>query len=279
MSSSNLALFQGPKIRKIWHSEEWWFSVIDVIAFLTDSERPRKYWGDLKRRLTDEGFSELSEKIGQLKLEATDGKMRSTDCANTETLLRIIQTIPSKKVEPLKRWLATVGQERIAEIADPELAQQRMKEIYEKKGYSKAWIDKRIRGISVRQDLTDEWGQRGVSGNRDYAILTNEIMQGTFGMTVGAYKDYKNLNNHNLRDHMTDLELILTMLGEATTTTLTRTRDSKGLSSLQRDAKDGGNVAGRTKADIESKTGSNVSSSQNYLRKPEKDHRKEPLNS
>lgn len=192
MRTSKIALFEGKKIRKILQHDEWWFSVIDVISILTSSDRPRKYWSDLKKKLIDEGYFEVSEKIGQLKMEAPDGKMRQTDCVNTETMLRIIQSIPSKKAEPLKRWLAQVGKERIDEIENPELAQERMKEIYEKKGYSKNWIDKRLRGIAVRQDLTDEWQERGAKKGLEYAILTNEIMQGTFDMKVNDYKNFLN---------------------------------------------------------------------------------------
>ncbi len=175
-----LAVFQGKRIRRILHDGEWWFSVIDIIEVLVGSERPRKYWSDLKKKLLLEGYDQLSEKIGQLKLQSTDGKFYATDCANTETMFRIIQSIPSPKVEPLKRWLARAAKERIDEIENPELSMERMKELYEKKGYPKEWIDKRMRGIAVRQDLTDEWQNRGAGTSREYAILTNEIMQGAF---------------------------------------------------------------------------------------------------
>ena len=273
MKENKIALFEGKKIRKIIHQNVWWFSIIDVIAVLTDSDRPRKYWNDLKKKLTDEGYIEVSEKIGQLKMEAPDGKMRQTDCANTETMLRIIQSIPSKKAELLKRWLAQVGRERIDEIENPELAQERMKAIYEKKGYSKNWIDRRLRGIAVRQDLTDEWQERGAKKNLEYAILTNEIMKGTFGMKVDEYKKFKNLKRENLRDHMNDLELILTMLGEATTTKFTKDRDSHGFPKLKKDAQDGGKVAGRTRKDIESQSNKKVISRKNYLRTSESQKR------
>ena len=181
---NKLAVFQGKHIRKVFHKGEWWFSIIDVIEVLVGGDRPRKYWNDLKNKLISEGYIQLSEKIGQLKMPASDGKMRLTDCANTETLFRIIQSIPSPKVEPLKRWLARVGKERIDEIENPELSMERMKELYEKKGYPKEWIDKRTRGIAVRQDLTDEWKNRGVRSNQEFAILTNEIMQGAFELKV-----------------------------------------------------------------------------------------------
>jgi DNA-damage-inducible protein D len=190
---NKLALFEGRQIRKAFHEGEWWFSIIDVVEVLVGGDRPRKYWNDLKKKLTAEGYSEVSEKIGQLKMTAPDGKQRFTDCANTETLFRIIQSIPSPKVEPLKRWLARVGKERIDEIENPELAMGRMQELYEKKGYPKEWIDKRLRGIAVRQDLTDEWQNRGAQTALEYAILTNEIMRGAFGLKVEEYKQVKDL--------------------------------------------------------------------------------------
>ena len=262
--STKLAVFNGKHIRKILHDGEWWFSIIDVIEVLVGGDRPRKYWNDLKNKLVTEGYSEVSEKIGQMKMPAPDGKMRLTDCANTETMFRIIQSIPSPKVEPLKRWLARVGKERIDEIENPELAMVRMQELYEKKGYPKEWIDKRLRGIAVRQDLTDEWKNRGSSTSLEYAILTNEIMHGTFDLKVEEYKQVKGLERENLRDHMTDIELILTMLGEATTTKLHRDRDSQGFEPLKKDAKDGGAVAGRTRKDIEAQAGKPVVTSENF---------------
>lgn len=261
---AKLAVFEGREIRKTIHNGEWWFSVIDIIQVLTGTERPRKYWNDLKKKLLQEGYFELSEKIGQFKMLAPDGKKRLTDCSNTETLFRIIQSIPSPKAEPFKRWLARVGYERIQEIENPELAQERMKQLYEQKGYPKEWIDKRLRGIAVRQDLTDEWKERGASDRLEYAILTNEIMQGTFGLKVEEYKGLKGLERENLRDHMTDIELILTMLAEATTTKLHRDRDSQGFEPLRKDAQDGGAVAGRTRKDIEAQSGQPVVSSTNY---------------
>jgi hypothetical protein len=259
-----LAVFEGRQIRKTLHEGEWWFSIIDVVEVLVGGDRPRKYWSDLKKKLLREGYSEVSEKIGQLKMTTPDGKQRLTDCASTETLFRIIQSIPSPKVEPLKRWLARVGKDRIDEIENPELAMGRMQELYEKKGYPKEWIDKRLRGIAVRQDLTDEWKDRGASTSSEFAILTNEIMQGTFGLKVDEYKQVKALARENLRDHMTDIELILTMLAEATTTTLHRDRDSRNMEPLRRDAKDGGAVAGRTRKDIERQTGKPVISKENF---------------
>lgn len=261
---NKLALFEGRQIRKMFHEGEWWFSIIDVVEVLVGGDRPRKYWNDLKKKIIAEGYSEVSEKIGQLKMAAPDGKQRITDCANNETLFRIIQSIPSPKVEPLKRWLARVGKERIDEIENPELAMGRMQELYEKKGYPKEWIDKRLRGIAVRQDLTDEWKNRGAQTTLEYASLTNEIMQGAFGLNVEEYKQVKDLQRENLRDHMTDIELILTMLGEATTTELHRDRDSQGMVPLKKDAKAGGAVAGRTRKDIEAQTGKPVISGENF---------------
>ena len=261
---SNLALFDVQQIRKLFHAGEWWFSIIDVVDVLVGGDRARKYWSDLKKKLGDEGYVELSEKIGQLKMVAPDGKQRLTDCANSETLFRVIQSIPSPKVEPLKRWLAKVGKERLDEIENPELAMGRMQDLYEKKGYPKGWIDKRLRGIAVRQDLTDEWKQRGVTNSQEFAILTNEIMHGTFALKVDEYKQVKALARENLRDHMTDIELILTMLAEATTTKLHRDRDSVGMAPLKKDAKDGGAVAGRTRKDIEKQTGKPVISKENF---------------
>ena len=272
--ASRLAVFEGKQIRKVLHEGEWWFSIIDVIEVLVGGDRPRKYWNDLKKKLIVEGYSEVSENIGQLKMGAPDGKQRMTDCANTETLFRIIQSIPSPKVEPLKRWLAKVGKERISEIENPELAMGRMQELYEQKGYPKEWIDKRLRGIAIRQDLTDEWKERGAENRLQFAILTNEIMQGTFGLKVDEYKQVKSLARENLRDHMTDIELILTMLAEATTTTLHRDRDSQGMAPLKQDAQDGGAVAGRTRKDIEQQTGKPVISADNFKQLPRKKTKK-----
>ncbi|MCX6750110.1 MAG: Bro-N domain-containing protein [Candidatus Pacearchaeota archaeon] len=204
-----LIVFQGKKIRRIWENNKWFFSVIDIIEVLTESDNPRNYWSMLKQREKESSGIELSTNCVQLKLIAEDSKLRETDCANTEGIFRIIQSIPSKKAEPFKRWLAQVGYERVQEIENPELAQERMKELYEKKGYSKAWIDKRLRGIAIRQDLTDEWKKRGIEEQSDFAILTAEISKASFGMTPNEYNKFKGLKNENLRDHMTDLELIL----------------------------------------------------------------------
>ena len=206
----------------------------------------------------------------RLKLQAPDGKMRETDCANMQGVLRIIQSIPSKKAEPFKQWLAKVGKERLEEIEDPELSMKRMKEVYKQKGYPKEWIEKRARGIAVRNELTDEWSSRGTQEGLEYAILTNEIMQGTFDMKVADYKEFKGLDKENLRDHMTDIELILTMLGEATTTKFTKDRDSQEFDELKQDAKEGGEVAGKARKDIEARGDKKVISRGNYLSTDEK---------
>ena len=258
-------LFEDTEIRKIWHNDEWWFSVVDIIAALTGSERSRKYWSDLKQKLIEEGF-EMSANIGQLKLPSSDGKKYATDCTNTEGAFRIIQSIPSKKAEPFKLWLAKVGYERIQEIENPELAQDRVKEYYKLKGYPKEWIDKRVRGIAIRQDLTDEWKNRGVE-QHDFAILTNEISKATFGKTVGEYKQFKELQrpNQNLRDHMTDWELILNMIGEKATTDITIAKDAKGFIPLQETAKEGGTIAQNTRIELEQKIGKSLVSKENYV--------------
>lgn len=225
---NHVVVFKDQKIRRVFHEDKWWFSVIDVIEVLTDSSNPRDYWYKMKIRVKNEEQNELSTFCRQLKLTSTDGKMRETDCADTEGMLRIIQSIPSPKAEPFKRWLAKIGYERVQEIEDPELASNRAREIYKAKGYDDAWIEKRMRGIQVRAELTDEWKNRDVGGNKEYAILTAEISKATFGMTPTEYKQLKNLDRENLRDHMNDLELIFTMLGEASTTEITRKEDAKG---------------------------------------------------
>jgi len=211
IKNTKIAIFKGKKIRKIIYQNEWWFSVVDIIEALTGTDRPRKYWNDLKSKLIKEGYIEVSEKIGQLKLMAPDGKLRETDCSNTETLFRIIQSIPSPKAEPFKRWLAKVGYERVQEIEDPELATKRTRALYKAKGYSDDWIEKRMRGIAIRGELTDEWQKRGVKEQKDYQILTSEISKATFGITPSQYKKLKGLKRENLRDHMDDFELIFTM--------------------------------------------------------------------
>lgn len=270
MTQNNaIVLFKEQKIRRTWYKNEWWFSVVDVVGALTDSTNARRYWSDLKIQLTEkEDFSELYEKIVQLKLPAPDGKMRETDCANTESLLRIIQSVPSPKAEPFKRWLAKIGYERMQEIENPELAQERMKQLYEQKGYPKDWIDKRLRGIAVRQNLTDEWKERGITSQNDYAILTAEISKATFGMTPSEYKKHKKLPakaKDNLRDHMTDLELIFIMLGERVTTEISASEKPETFTGSKKVAKRGGKVAGTARKETEKELGRSVISGDNYL--------------
>ena len=266
---SNIAVFRGKEIRRIIHNKEWWFSIVDVVEALSGTDRPRKYWNDLKNKLTSEGYVEVSEKIGQLKMQAPDGKMRETDCANTETMFRIIQSIPSPKAEPFKRWLAKVGYERVQEIENPELATKRTRALYKAKGYSDDWIEKRIRGIAIREELTDEWKKREVKEKREYEILTAEIAKAAFGITPGAHKKFKGLKRENLRDHMTDLEVIFSMLGEAATTEITRVDDVKGFHESRHAARKGGEVAGKARKDLEKKTGKRVVSLENYLTAPQ----------
>lgn len=269
----NLKLFEEQQVRSIWNEEEqkWYFSIIDVIAVLTNSPRSRKYWNALKTKLQQEG-SELSHKLGQLKMQAEDGKMRMTDVADTEQLLRLIQSIPSPKAEPFKQWLAQVGAERIAEIENPELAQARIRATYKAKGYSDEWIEKRIRGILVRDELTNEWKQRGVKEGKEYAILTAEISKATFGIIPSDYKKLKGLtkSSENLRDHMTDLELIFTMLGEASTTEIAKNKNAKGFVENHKAAKAGGSVAGKARKDLEQKSGKKIVSNQNFKQLSEK---------
>jgi len=266
---SHIAVFRGKEVRRIIHNNEWWFSVVDIVEALTGTDRPRKYWNDLKSKLTSEGFIEVSEKIGQLKMTAPDGKMRDTDCANTETMFRIIQTIPSPKAEPFKRWLAKVGYERVQEIEDPELGTKRTRALYKAKGYSEGWIEKRMRGIAIREELTDEWKKRDVKQKREYEILTAEIAKAAFGVTPSQHKSLKGLKSENLRDHMNDLELIFSMLGEAATTEITRVDDARGFHESKHTARKGGEVAGKARKDLEKKTGKRVVSRENYLTTPQ----------
>lgn len=260
---NKIAVFQGKRVRRILHDNEWWFVVEDVVLVLTDSANPKDYINKMRNR--DE---ELAKGYGQFVhtlMVDTEGGRQKMNCANTEGIFRIIQSIPSPKAEPFKRWLAKVGYERVQEIENPELAMERMRAIYEKKGYPKEWIEKRVRGIAVRQSLTKEWDTRGAQSDLQYAILTNDIMEAAFGLKAEDYKKLKGLKRENLRDHMNDIELILTMLGEATTTKLTKDRDSQGMPHLRKDAKDGGAVAGRTRKDIERQSNKPVVSKENYL--------------
>ena len=265
---NKLVVFQDKNIRRIWHEEEWFYSVVDIIEVLTDSKNPRDYWYRVKKRAGEEEKMELSTICRQLKVASKDGKKYTTDCSNTEGVFRIIQSIPSPKAEPFKRWLAKVGKERLDEIENPELAQERMKEIYEPKGYPKDWIDKRLRGIAIRQNLTDEWKERGIKEHRDYAILTAEISKATFGMTPSEYKAFKNLpakSKVNLRDNMDDLELIFTMLGERVTTEISKEEKPESFTENKKVAQRGGNVAGNALKETEKELGRSVSSKQNFL--------------
>ncbi len=269
MSLTKIAVFKGNKVRKTIHNNEWWFSVVDVVSALTNSENPRDYWYKMKIREKSESTIELSTICRQLKLTAPDGKERETDCANTEGIFRIIQSIPSPKAEPFKRWLAKVGYERVQEIEDPELAMKRMRAIYKAKGYSDDWIEKRVRGIIIREELTDEWRNRDIKDQNHYSILTAEISKAAFGMTPSEYKKFKGLDRQNLRDHMTDLELIFSMLGEASTTKIARARDARGFDDNKLAALDGGGVAGNARKDLEDKSGEKVLSSNNYIKLPQ----------
>jgi len=272
---TSVALFKGKEVRRALHNGKWWFSVADVVEILTDSNDPRQYIKRMRHR-----DPELDGKWGTictpLELTAPDGKRRKTNCANTEGILRIIQSIPSPKAEPFKLWLARVGYERLEEIENPELAAKRMREIYKAKGYSDQWIEKRVRGIAIRDELTNEWKIRGVKEQKEYAILTAEISRATFGMTPAEYKAFKSLEKpaDNLRDHMTDLELIFTMLGEASTTEIARNLDAQGYGENLDAAVEGGAVAGNARRDLEKKSGRRVSSRTNFKELPESAQRK-----
>jgi DNA-damage-inducible protein D len=273
LMETKIAIFKGKQVRKIINNNEWWFSVIDVVEVLTDSVNPRDYWYKMKIRVKNEDGLELSTLCRQLKLQSSDGKKYETDCANTEDIFRIIQSIPSPKAEPFKRWLARVGYERVQEIEDPELSTKRTRALYKAKGYSEDWIEKRMRGIAIREELTDEWRKRGAEEDRDYSILTAEISKATFGMTPSEYTKFKGLNRQNLRDHMNDLELIFSMLGERATTEITRTEDSKGMPKLKTDANEGGQIAGEARHKLEKRLGRSIVSNKNYLKEPEKRRR------
>ena len=263
--NSSIQLFEDQKIRTAWDAEkeEWYFSIIDVISVLTDTANPRRYWSDLKRKLKIEGAVEVYEKIVQLKLLSPDGKKRLTDVASTEQLLRIIQSIPSPKAEPFKAWLAMVGKERIEETIDPEQAIDRALDTYLKKGYSEEWIHQRLLEIRIRNELTDEWKKRGVQKGKEYAILTDEISRAWSGMTTGQYKRLKGLTKENLRDNMTDLELVLTMLAEASTTDISKTAKPQTFEENKQVAKRGGKVAGIARQALEAETGKPVITEKN----------------
>ena len=263
METTQVAIFKEKKVRKVLHGGEWWFSVVDVCGVLTDSIDAGSYWRKLKQRLEEEG-SEVVTFCHRLKLLAPDGKMRETDCADPEGIFRIIQSIPSPKAEPFKRWLAKVGYERVQEIENPELATKRTRMLYKLKGYSEDWIEKRMRGIAIREELTDEWKKRGAQERRDYEILIAEISKATFGVTPGQYKKLKGLKRENLRDHMDDFELIFSMLGERSTTEIHRTENSRGLPKLKDDARAGGAIAGGARKQLETRLGRSVVSEKNF---------------
>jgi len=265
---TGIAVFRGKEIRKTIHKNEWWFVIVDVVSALTDSINPSGYIKDMRRR-----DKELSKGWGQIATPLsvqTEGGPQRMNCANTEGIFRIIQSIPSPKAEPFKRWLAKVGYERVQEIEDPELATKRTRALYKAKGYSDDWIEKRMRGIAIREELTDEWKNREVRREKEYAILTAEIAKAAFGVTPGEHKKLKGLIRENLRDHMTDLELIFSMLGEAATTEITRADDARGFQESKRAAHKGGEVAGKARKDLEQKTRKKVVSPENYLEIPQK---------
>ena len=272
MNSENaLVVFQGKHIRRAWFNDEWWFVAVDIVQALTDSKDPSGYLKDIRRR--DEGFKEGWGQIATPLEIPTIGGKQKINCVSTKGAFRLIQSIPSKRAEPFKQWLAKVGYDRVQEIENPELAQKRMKELYKSKGYSDGWIEKRVRGIAIRDELTDEWKKRGVLEERDYAILTAEISKAAFGMTPGEYKKFKGIKKENLRDHMNDLEMIFNMLGEASTTKIARNKDAIGFGENKDAAKQGGTVAGVARNELEKRSSERVVSSENYLEEPEKTKR------
>ncbi|MCX9014434.1 MAG: Bro-N domain-containing protein [Candidatus Methanoperedens sp.] len=266
-SKDALVVFEGQKIRRTWNNNEWWFVLEDIVYVLTDSSDPKQYIQKMKRR--DDSLAKGWVQIVHTLAVDTTGGMQKMNCVNTEGAFRIIQSIPSPKAEPFKRWLAKVGYERVQEIEDPELAQKRMKEIYKSKGYSDEWIEKRVRGIAIRDELTDEWDKRGIKTKTEYSILTAEISKAAFGLTPGEYKKLKGLKQQNLRDHMNDLELIFNMLGEASTTKIARNKDALGFDENKNAAKEGGTVAGVARKELELRSGEKVVTQENYLNEPE----------
>ena len=263
---NKIAIFENKEIRRHWddEKEEWYFSVVDIVEVLAGTDRPRKYWDDLKRKLKDEG-SELSEKIGQLKMIASDGKYYLTDVLDTENILRLVQSIPSPKAEPFKLWFGGVGYERLEETADPEIGIYRALKTYLKKGYSQGWINQRLKSIEIRKLLTDEWENRGAKKGIEFAILTDEITKAWTGLTTKEYKNLKGIKKENLRDNMTNLELVLNMLAETATTEIHRTENSKGVSKLKSDARVGGNIAGGARKKLEKRLGRSIVTKKNFL--------------
>lgn len=270
--NKELVLFENKKIRRCKYNDEWYYSVVDIIEAITESEKPRDYWYRLKKRLEEEELSELSTNCRRLKMLAKDGKMRETECANRQTIFRIIQSVPSPNAEPFKLWFARLAEERILETIDPSLAIERARQTYLKKGYTEEWVNARIKGIPARNELTEEWKHRGITDTRDYSILTDEISKGTFGITTKKHKSIKSLNkNQNLRDNMSPMELVLTTLAEVTTTELHKTNDSQGMLALKTDAHDGGEIASITRKNIEKKLGKPVVTSDNAINFKEKE--------
>lgn len=267
MDEKMLVQFEDNEIRRVWDEKEqkWYFSVSDIVGALSDSKDPKSYWRQLKRR-----EPQLVTICHGFKLVAADGKRRLEDCTDTEGVLRIIQSIPSPKAEPFKQWLATVGRERLEELDNPELIAQRFRETYQQKGYSNEWIEARLRSVDIRKELTDEWHERGVKEGKEYAFLTAEISRGTFGISPSEHKEYKDLQKkHNLRDHMSNAELVFTMLGELSTTQIARSDDAQGFVENEKAAKAGGTIAGNARRELEDKTGKPVLSNRNYLEHPE----------
>lgn len=267
--NKELVLFENSKIRRKEYKGEWYYSIVDIIAILTqqeDYQKARKYWNKLSQRLSDDENSEVVTKCHQLKLIAQDGKLRLTDCGNRETIFRIIQSVPSPNAEPFKLWFARLAEERIKEVINPELAIERARQTYLNKGYTEEWVNARMKGIPARAELTEEWKNRGVVDQKDFAILTNEINKGTFGVTINRHKEIKSLDKkQNLRDHMSPIELALTTLAEVTTTELHRTNDSQGMRALKNDASTGGHIASITRRNIEKELGKPVVTSENAL--------------
>ncbi len=270
--STAIVLFEDREVRRVWHNDEWYYSINDVIESLMKSDNPTSYWGKMKRR--EPSLAELGPKWPKLKLMGKDGKSRFTECANFEQLLRIVQSIPSPKAEPFKQWLAQLGKERLEELEDPELIIERLRETYRRKGHDEEWIELRIQSVGIRQELTDEWKERDVEEGREFGILTATISKGTFGITPGQHSKLKGLKRQNLRDHMNNLELVFTSLGEVVTTEITRENDAQGFQECNTAAKEGGEFAGETRQRLEARTGKKVVTSENFLDNPMKKTKK-----
>src|SRR3989338_8031440 len=270
-----LIFFQGTQVRRAWFNDEWWFVATDIIFILTESADPSGYLKDMRRR--DEGFAQGWGQIATLLPIETSGGIQKLNCVSLKGAFRLVQSIPSRKAEPFKQWLAQVGYDRVQEIENPELAQKRMKELYKAKGYSEDWVEKRVRGIAIRDELTDEWNKRGVKTEKEYAILTAEISKATFGITPSEYKQLKGLKRENLRDHINDLELIFSMLGERVSTEITRKEDAQGYKEVEDAAKKGGKVAGNARKETEKELGRPIITSENYLTEQEKKKNKQQI--